>query len=309
MSKKYHITAFGEALIDFTPNKEGAYVANVGGAPLNLAVCGAKYGCKSAFVGKLGRDAFGALIVDTAKKEGVDTRGVVFDGKRVTTHAFVTLDENGDRDFVFCREHGADTAFDTEELPFDLLEDTALFHFGGLSLTHPRLKEACINAVDFAKKGGAFISFDPNYRSALWDSEYSFVKECNSVLDKADVLKVSLEEALMLTGEATEEYALNTLERKADLVLLTKGGDGAVCAKDGKRFILPPVKANTVDTTGAGDIFFGTFLSAMLTEGHTPKGIKDEDILRIGAKACYCAAKSTEKYGAIPSIPNFSEEK
>lgn len=188
-----------------------------------------------------------------------------------------------------------------------MLEQTRFFHFGGLSFTHEELKETCISAINHAKDSGAFVSFDPNYRRALWENEESFVKECKALLDRVDVLKVSLEEALMLTGEVSEEEALKTLETKVPLVLLTKGSEGAVCAKDGKRFVLPPVKANTVDTTGAGDIFFGTFLSAMLMEGYTPRDIKDGDVLRIGAAACYYAAKSTEKYGAIPSIPNFSE--
>ncbi len=306
MCKRYQITAFGEALIDFTPTEDGAYRANVGGAPLNLAVCAAKYGCSTAFIGKLGKDAFGSLIADTAKNAGVDISGVVFDGKRVTTHAFVTLDKDGDRDFVFCREHGADVALLKEELPADIPENTRLFHFGGLSLTHGGLKEACLFAIDRAKSAGALISFDPNYRAPLWEREADFVKECVSVLPVVDILKVSLEEALMLTGEQTEEGALKALE-SIPLVLLTKGGEGAVCAMGNRRCILPPTKAKTVDTTGAGDIFLGTFLSAMLKENYTPDSISEEAVLRIGGEACFFAAKSTEKYGAIPSIPNFSE--
>lgn len=308
MAKKHQIVSFGEALIDFTPSADDTYAPNVGGAPFNLAVCGAKYGCRVAFIGKVGNDAFGKLIVCTAEKFGVDTTGILWDSQRVTTHAFVTLDKNGDRDFVFCREHGADTAITASEIPMDMVEDTELFHFGGLSLTDDGLKEACLAAVDHAANGGAIISFDPNYRALLWKTPMDFVNECNAVLSKVDILKVSLEEALMLTKKQSEDEAVVSLAEKVPALLLTKGADGAVWIKGKERVILPPVKAMTVDTTGAGDIFFGVFLSAMLMGGYTPRTLDRERAAAFGKAACYYAAKSTEKHGAIPSIPNFSQE-
>lgn len=306
MAKKYQIVSFGEALIDFTPNNDGAYVPNPGGAPFNLAVCAAKYGCSTAFIGKLGKDAFGKLLLDTAEKYGVDMSGVLWDDARVTTHAFVTLDERGDRSFAFCREHGADVAVDKSELPYGLLADTVLFHFGGLSFTHRGLSEACTAALGYAAENGAVVSFDPNYRPLLWKSEAEFVSACNRVLCNVDILKVSEEEALMLTGTASAEDALRVLGKTVPVVLLTRGAEGAVCAIGNDRAVLTPASAKTVDTTGAGDIFFGTFLSMMLTEGYTAGTLDIKSAKRIGDRACYYAAKSTEKYGAIPSIPNFS---
>lgn len=308
MAKKYQILSFGEALIDFTPTSDGSYMPNPGGAPFNFAACTAKYGCKTAFVGKLGKDAFGKLISLTAEKLGVDVSGVVWDGKRVTTHAFITLDDNGDRDFVFCRDHGADTAISVDELPLGMIADTKLFHFGGLSLTHSGLKETCLAALEHARKNGAFVSFDPNYRALLWESEADFVAACKAVLDKVDILKVSIEEAFMLTGEDCEGKSLNALRKQVPVVLLTKGAKGATCVIGNETMALPATPAKAVDTTGAGDIFFGTFLAMMLSEGYTPGSLDKEAAKRFGAKACLYAAKSTEKYGAIPSIPNFSQQ-
>lgn len=306
MPKKYQILSFGEALIDFTPTSEGTYVPNVGGAPLNLVACAAKYGLRTAFVGKVGKDAFGKLIACTAEKCGIDTAGILWDDDRVTTHAFVTLDDTGERDFVFCREHGADAALTSSELPKEMLADTELFHFGGLSLTNDELKTACFTALDYAADNGAIVSFDPNYRPLLWKTPLDFVAACNKVLSKVDILKVSLEEALMLTGERTEREAVSVLTSKVSAVLVTKGAEGALWAKGDRVVFLPPTKACTVDTTGAGDIFFGVFLSAMLSGGYTPQSLDGEKAEVFGKKACYFAAKSTEKHGAIPSIPNFS---
>ncbi len=308
MSKKYQIVSFGEALIDFTPTTGGAYMPNPGGAPFNLAVCASKFGVKTAFVGKIGNDAFGTLIASTAKNASLDTAGLLVDDKRVTTHAFVTLDENGDRDFVFCRDHGADLALSLEELPINLVSDTRIFHFGGLSFTHEDIKKCCYKAVDTALEQGAIISFDPNYRALLWSSPSAFVRECSAVLDKVDVLKVSLEEALMLTGTDTEEKAVSVLNKRKGITLITKGKEGAVCIHKGESQNVPSVKVNTVDTTGAGDVFFGVFLSLLVNENCGIDELSRCALYRITEKACYYAAKSTEKYGAIPAIPSFLVE-
>jgi len=306
MAEKYDIVSFGEALIDFTPTVGGAYMPNPGGAPFNLAACTAKYGVKTAFIGKLGKDAFGKLIQSTAKSLNVDTAHLLWDPCRVTTHAFVTLDENGDRSFVFCRNHGADIAISREELPVSVLQNTRLFHFGGLSLTGHPIKDVCLYAVDTAKAGGACVSFDPNYRPLLWDGEESFVNACRLVLDKVDILKVSVEEALLITAADNTDTALKALAKTVPVVLVTYGAKGACAAVGGKTVFLPPTAAKAVDTTGAGDIFFGTFLAQMLACGLTPLTITDREALSFGTAACGYAAKSTEKFGAIPSIPNFS---
>ena len=303
--KTYHLVSFGEALIDFTPTKDGAYYPNAGGAPFNLAVCAAKYGCGVAFIGKVGNDAFGKLLRETAIKHGVCDKGMVFDSSRVTTHAFLTLSDSGERDFVFCREHGADTAITVEDIDKKLITAARCFHFGGLSLSTGSLKQACLHAVKAAREGGCIISFDPNYRAPLWQSEKAFCNEVKEVLPLVDILKVSEEEAAIITGEADINGAVKALSA-IPLVLITKGKNGAVCSIHGKAADISGYKADTVDTTGAGDIFFGVFLSQLLLSPQSIAELNSDVVRKYCDKACYYAAKSTEKYGAIPSIPNFS---
>lgn len=303
--KKYQLTAFGEALIDFTPSGDGAYVPNPGGAPFNLAVCAAKYGCKTAFVGKAGDDAFGKLLTQTAAKYGVDVSGLVFDPNRVTTHTFLTLYENGERSFSFCREGCADVALTADDIKTELACDTELFHFGGLSLTDKALSATCADTVLKAKRSGALISFDPNYRPSLWKSEKAFAESVENVLDYVDILKLSEEEAYILSGGKQPKEAAKAFPQ-IPLVLITLGKDGALCSLGGRCIKVDGYEAHAVDTTGAGDIFFGVFLARFLLAGTGFNGLTAEAAAKLCDRACFYAAKSTEVYGAIPSIPNFS---
>lgn len=302
--KKYRLTAFGEALIDFTPTAGGAYVPNPGGAPFNLAVCAAKYGCKTAFIGKVGKDAFGKLLAETAAKYGVDVSGMVFDPSRVTTHTFLTLFEDGERSFSFCRDGCADVALAECDVREELVTDTELFHFGGLSLTEPSLSRVCKATVLCAKRHGALISFDPNYRPGLWASEGAFAQSVVEVLGDVDILKLSEEEAYILSGGKSPQEAAEALSH-IPLVLITLGAKGALCSYGGRCIGVDGYRANAVDTTGAGDIFLGVFLSQLLLFGGLD-GLTAEIAAKLCDRACFYAAKSTESYGAIPSIPNFS---
>lgn len=303
--KNCKLVSFGEALIDFTPTKDGAYYPNPGGAPFNLAACTAKYGVETAFMGKVGNDAFGRLIVETAKKHGVCDDGIVLDGERVTTHAFLTLSDGGERDFVFCRKHGADLAIRAEDIDEALIKGARCFHFGGLSLSETALKETCLYALRLARESGCIISFDPNYRAPLWQSVAAFCNEVKAVLPCVDILKVSAEEAVLITGESTVEGAALALSA-IPVVLITLGADGTFCSLRGKGVKVNGYKADAVDTTGAGDIFHGVFLAQLLSSEQPFSAISLSTVAEYCDKACSYAAKSTEKYGAIPSIPNFS---
>lgn len=303
--KKYQLTAFGEALIDFTPTSGGAYMPNPGGAPFNLAVCAAKYGCKTAFVGKVGNDAFGKLLAGTAAKYGVDVSGMAFDPTRVTTHTFLTLFGDGERSFSFCRDGCADVALSESDVKEELVCDTRLFHFGGLSLTDKALSALCVGTVHKAKRAGALISFDPNYRPSLWKTEKAFAESVEGVIDAIDILKLSEEEAYILSGESDPSAALDAF-RRIPVVLITLGANGALCSCGGRCIKVDGYRANTVDTTGAGDIFFGVFLAQLLLGGGELGDLTAEIAAKLCDKACRYAAKSTEAYGAIPSIPNFS---
>lgn len=303
--KKYQLTAFGEALIDFTPTADGAYVPNPGGAPFNLAACAAKCGCKTAFIGKVGKDAFGRLLTETAAEYGVDTSGLVVDPTRATTHTFLTLEDGGERSFLFCRDGCADVALTADDIKTDLVTDTELFHFGGLSLTDKALSAVCVDTVHKAKRSGALISFDPNYRPSLWTSEKAFAESVENVLGYIDILKLSEEEAHILSGGKQPEEAAKAFSQ-IPLVLITLGKDGALCSLGGRCIKVDGYEAHAVDTTGAGDIFFGVFLARFLLAGTGFNGLTAEAAAKLCDRACFYAAKSTEVYGAIPSIPNFS---
>lgn len=297
--KKYDIVSFGEALIDFIPISQDSYKANPGGAPYNVALCASKCGAKTAFIGKVGNDGPGALLKETAKEHGVDCVGFVTDGKRPTCHVFVTVGADGENSYAFCRDGAADVSIDASEVDFSLIEKAKHFHFGGLSLTADPCKSTALALLQRAAECGLTTSFDPNYRQALWGSAEELKAACLALPIKIDYLKVSLGEAFMLSGRSDIDSALDFLLTKAKTVLLTMGADGAYYAVEGSRVHFDGVAANTVDTTGAGDIFFGFFLSCVAGA----ERISEALIASATLNACRFAAKSTEIYGAIPSIP------
>ncbi len=296
------IVCLGEALIDFTPAQNGAYIPNAGGAPYNVAACAAKFGANAIFVGSVGKDVFGSQITNTALSCGVDARGIVAKADAVTTHSFVSLDKNGDRDFVFCRD--ADTRLCFKDVDASILESCAVLHIGSLSLTAHPIRDTTLCAMNKAKSAGAIISFDPNYRAALWGSEACFVAACLEVLPMVDILKVSEEEAVLMTGTVNPEAALEALATDR-LVFITCGEKGAYYAKGSAFGFVPAIKAKTVDTTGAGDIFIGVVLSEIVKRGILPRNIDKGSLHNITEKACLCASKSTEKLGAVSSIPEI----
>ncbi len=304
--KEYGLVAFGEALIDFISKGEGLYKANPGGAPFNLAVCATKGGVKTAFIGKVGNDYFGKMLVDTARKHGVDTKGMVFDCARPTTHAFVTVNSDGENSFAFCRDGCADASITVEEADAGLVRSSSLFHFGGLSLAAEPCKSTLMYLLSIAAEEGVSISFDPNYRPFLWQGAKAFVNACLSLPVKVQLLKVSENEARLLSDSSDLDKAMDFLLNHADTVLITLGPDGAMWGKGEKRGRVYGFPAVVKDTTGAGDIFFGSFIAGAVTSGRDVSRLSPEEIERLAVKACAIAAKSTEKEGAIPSIPEIS---
>ncbi len=288
----------GECLIDFTPQPNGSYIPNVGGAPYNVAACVAKFGINSSFVGKAGKDDFGKMLITAADSFGVNTKHLITDSDKITSHAFVTLDGSGDRDFVFCRS--ADIALSPDEITEELTA-CDVFHFGSLSLTDEPARAATYKALNAAKAKGAIISFDPNYRAPLWKNESEFVKECKAVLDIVDVLKLSEEEARLL---APSETALKSFEMLAEskLAFMTCGENGAYYALNGEIGHVPTVRANTVDTTGAGDVFFSTVIAQIIKNDAPLNNLDLEAVKHFTEKACHYATKSTECYGAVPKF-------
>ena len=306
MNNKYDIVAFGEALIDFISEGGGLYKANAGGAPFNLAVCAARGGCNSAFLGKVGKDSFGELLVSTAKANGVSTDGFVIDENLPTTHAFVTVNEEGENGFAFCRTGCADVSITPNEVNADIIRNSRHFHFGGLSLTDEPCKSALYRALETAKEADISISFDPNYRPFLWKDSDGFVKACLSLPVKLDLLKVSENEALLLSGSSHVASAMSFLLDYAEIVLITLGEKGVMYGTKKQIGKINGYPAKTVDTTGAGDIFLGSFLAGVFHLGKPLDKLESDDIARLADKSCQIAAASTEKEGAIPSIPEIS---
>ena len=308
--KQYDLVAMGEILIDFSPDGTDAggyarYIRNPGGAVVNVAAVFAKYGAKSGFIGKVGEDLFGTYLKEYFTACGIDCSGVVFDPDFNTTLAFVSLDASGNRDFAFYRKNEADLKLRAEELNRDMLEHTRVFHFGSLSMTAEPARTATLCAADIAKRAGALISYDPNFRASLWAGQDA-ASHMRQVLPMVDYLKVSEEEGAMITGKTDPaECAADLLAMGPRAAAVTLGPDGAYCASRKGGFYLPAYPAKTIDTTGAGDTFFGTLLHELIMKQIDPE---DLSAFRSAAEtASKAAGKSTEKKGAAPSIPDYAD--
>ena len=313
MEKEVDIVALGELLIDFTEagyGKDGMklFEQNPGGAPANLLTVASHMGYRTSFIGKVGKDMHGAFLKRTLQNEGIAVDHLIEDDKYFTTLAFVEIDENGERKFSFARKPGADTQLRKEELDPTLLQKGKIFHFGSLSLTDEPAKSATLEAVHIAKDAEALISYDPNYRASLWRNEQTAVQEMKAVIPFADVMKVSDEESLLLTGKNSyEEAAEELLSMGPELIAITLGSDGVLVATtDGKEQIRG-FATEAVDTTGAGDSFWGGFLSQFLSLNKAIDEMDWNDLracARHGnAVACLCV----QKRGGIPAIPKKRE--
>jgi fructokinase len=216
----------------------------------------------------------------------------------------VALSETGERSFSFARKPGADTCLTQAELREDLIKDSKVFHIGSLSLTAEPARGTTFRALEVAKENGCIISYDPNYRAPLWDSVDAAVEGMRSVLDYVDVMKLSDEETELLTGKkAPEEAADSLLAKGVKIVAVTLGAEGAlVCTKEGK-VIVPGYKANLVDTTGAGDSFWGGFLHKLLESGKRPEDVILEEAASFAKYGNAVASLCVEKRGAIPAMP------
>ncbi len=303
------VTAIGELLIDFSTvglNENGypRMQANAGGAPCNYLAALAKYGARTAFIGKVGSDAFGRMLRGTLEEAGVDTRGLVRTEESFTTLAFVTLDANGERSFSFARKPGADTQLRYEEIDLRLVDESTVLHFGSLSLTDEPARSATKRLVAYARDRGKLISYDPNYREPLWPDEASAREEILWGLRQADVVKISEEElAFLFQCQAEEGAALLIDEYGASLVMVTMGSRGCLIQNRRAACHVPAPAVKPVDTTGAGDIFGGSAMKKLLEIGEAPSALDVHALAEVALFASCAASLSTEHPGGIPSIP------
>ena len=303
------VVALGELLIDFASrgtdsNGYPLMQALPGGAPANFLAALTKYGKSTAFLGKVGDDTFGRLLLGTVKNAGIETRGIVVDPTVFTTLAFVTFDESGDRSFSFARKPGADTCLRWEEVDKSLIDEARVFHFGTLSLTNDPARTATRKAVAYAREKGKLITCDPNLRKPLWSSEEAAKEQMLWSLSQADVVKISDDEVEFLRNCTPEEGADKLLkEFGVSLAMVTLGPKGCLLKTASASCYVASPKVSPVDTTGAGDIFGGSAVYRLLELEKPISELTAEDLRDIGAYASTAASLSTETPGGIPSIP------
>lgn len=305
------LTAIGEILIDLTQIGVNEYdvplfAANPGGAPANVVVAASRLGIQTAFIGKVGGDAFGAYLRSVLTNDGVDCSGLRKDS-RPTTMAVVSVDPAGERSFRFVR--GADQNLSPEEVNEFALLKSKILHFGSVSLTPGLSRNATIFAARAAHRAGVLVSYDPNYRAALWDDEGHAAEWMRIPLPLVDVIKLSEEEVVFLTGvNELEEGSRILAEQGVSLVLITLGGNGVFCRWKDQCWRQPGIPVKVADTNGAGDTFFGAVLSRLCKREAGPlEGLTSAELKDILAFANRAAAFTCSRSGAIPAMPRLSE--
>ena len=308
--KTFDVAALGELLIDFTQNglsEQGnpLFEANPGGAPCNVLAMLRKLGKRCAFLGKVGADGFGRQLAAVAADAGIDLRGLRYDEEVHTTLAIVQTLPGGDRDFSFYRKPGADLRLSAEELDEDLLQDCKIFHFGTLSLTGEPCRGATQKAVALAREAGALISFDPNLRPPLWDSQEEARAQIAWGLGQCDILKIADNELLFMTGTEDCAEGAAMLQRQYPnirLLNVTAGAAGSHAFYGGlHRFEPGCTLGGVIETTGAGDTFCASVLNFVLENGL--EGLTERDLGRMLRFANTAAYLVTTKKGAIRSMP------
>lgn len=280
--------------------------ANPGGAPANVAVSAARLGAQTAFCGKVGRDGFGSYLSQVLQENGVNVSGL-HTSKTPTTMAVVTLSQEGERSFRFVR--GADVELCPEEIDIRSLANTKVLHFGSVSLTAGAARSATIFAARQARQQGVLVSYDPNYRASLWESEEDAVEWMRNPLPLVDLIKLSEEELPLLTGTADPETASRYLEELGiQLVLITMGEKGAFYRWQGKTGVVPGVATSVADTNGAGDTFLGAALSRLTARGDRPlEKLTAEELEKVLTFANRAASITCSRSGAIPAMPTLDE--
>lgn len=308
MAKKYDVIALGEFLIDFTMNGQSEQGNNMfeacpGGAPCNVLALLNKMGKKTAFIGKVGKDQFGTLLRDTITEAGIDASNLMVDENVNTTLAFVHTFPDGDREFSFYRNPGADMMLTADEVNPEVVKDTKVFHFGTLSMTHEGVREATKKAVETAKANGCLVSFDPNLRPPLWSSLDLAKEQMEYGFGKCDILKISDNEIQFVSGKEDYDEGIAYLQETYNipLILLTMGKDGSRAYYKGMRVERPGFSVKAIETTGAGDTFCGSSLNYLVD--HDFENLTEEQLGEMLTFANAAAALVTTKKGAIKAMP------
>lgn len=312
MEKMYDVTALGEMLIDFTMNGQSEQGNNLfeacpGGAPCNVLAMLNKLGRRTAFIGKVGNDQFGRLLKDTIEELGIETGGLVMDQNINTTLAFVHTFPDGDREFSFYRKPGADMMLSEEEVDYEMIRQSKVFHFGTLSMTDEPVRSATKRALKEAKKAGCLITFDPNLRPPLWKS----LEEAREMMEYGfgycDMLKISDNEIQFISGKEDYDEGIRYLQEKYHIpvIFLTMGKEGSRAYYKDLRVERAGYTVKAIETTGAGDTFCGCVINGLLKYG--VEHLDEEKLGEILSYANAAAALITTKKGAIRSMPEPSQ--
>ena len=308
MAKKYDVIALGELLIDFTMNGQSEQGNNMfeacpGGAPCNVLALLNKMGKKTAFIGKVGKDQFGALLRDTITEAGIDASNLMVDENVNTTLAFVHTFPDGDREFSFYRNPGADMMLTADEVNPEVVKKAKIFHFGTLSMTHDGVREATKKALKIAKGNGLVITFDPNLRPPLWSSLELAKEQMEYGFGKCDILKISDNEIQFVSGKEDYDEGIAYLQETYNipLILLTMGKDGSRAYYKDMRVERPGFSVKAIETTGAGDTFCGSSLNYLVD--HDFENLTEEQLGEMLTFANAAAALVTTKKGAIKAMP------
>lgn len=308
MEKMYDVTAMGEMLIDFTMNGQSEQGNNMfeacpGGAPCNVLAMLNKLGRKTAFIGKVGQDQFGRLLKETIEELGIEAKSLILDEEINTTLAFVHTFPDGDREFSFYRKPGADMMLSEDEVDYEMIRQSKVFHFGTLSMTDEPVRTATKKALETAKEAGCLITFDPNLREPLWKSLDDAKKAMEYGFEYCDMLKISDNEIQFISGKEDYDEGIKYLQDKYHIpvIFLTMGKEGSRAYYKDMRVEREGFTVKAIETTGAGDTFCGCAINGLLQYGI--EGLTEEVLGDILTYANAGAALITLKKGAIRSMP------
>lgn len=306
--------SIGEILVDCVPYQlpelaQPLYQMNPGGAPANVACVVAKLGHSTGFIGRVGDDVFGQNCIDTIGACGVDTSYIKISPDEPTTLAFVCLDGAGNRSFSFYRTGTADVGLSRSQLEGADFPQAKVFHFGAVSLTDQPSREATLYGAERAKLAGSIITYDPNLRLSLWKDPEEARREILAAAPLADIIKVSEEEGEFLFGETDPRTICQRIEAEfaPAMVVVTQAAEGCTCSINGEVWSAPAYDVHTIDTTGAGDCFFGGLLHCLLQSGKRPQELTGEEVAHMLDFGNATGSLATAKKGAIPSIPTLAE--
>ncbi|MFL0364360.1 aminoimidazole riboside kinase [Pseudobacillus sp. 179-B 2D1 NHS] len=307
---KKGLLTLGEALVDFIPmdSENMAYIKSPGGAPANVAVGAARLGMRATFIGKVGKDVLGVFLKETLKKYGVDISAVILTERYRTGLVFVMLDEIGERSFSFYIKESADFFLEKPEIKETWFIDKKIFHFGTISLLKEPASTATLQALSYAKKHGLIVSFDPNVRLALWENEERLRHMIFKMMAEANVLKLSEEELLFLTGDIDINTVKSWIkEYDLSLVCLTKGAQGSIVFTKNGWAEIGALPVNVVDTTGAGDAFVSGLLYGLNERTEGIHSISLEEAADLARFASVSGGLAASQKGAMTALPTLKE--